>query len=609
MPDKVTKTTVLEAEELQKVLGIKGFPGRCLARLAYRILELEKVNRVHHKYHDSVGPEFSAHVLDDIGIRYEIPPEQLDRIPREGGFITVSNHHYGAIDGMILSAVVGSRRPDYKILTTFLLSLIPSLKDGFIPVDNFSSGGARSISGIRAALGHIAGQHPLGLFPAGEVATWQKGKNRTSLGKEKVVEDIPWAENIIKLVRKSGFPVVPIYFEGGNSKSFHILGRIHPRLRTVRLIHEVFNKRGRVVQVRIGQPLTADEIAGFDVPTLGRYLRNRCYALEAQCLPPVEHAVQAVPAPLAEPVPADRIREEMDGLDDRMLFEIGDYRAYLLQAADAPETMRELYRLREETFRAVGEGTGQPLDTDIYDAYYRQMVLWHVPNQEIVGAYRLGFGPEIMESHGGVSGFYSAALVRYGEKAAPLLAKSMELGRSFITGRYQREIQPLRLLLAGLAVAVLKCPDLTYYSGLVSISDDIPDFYKSLVVRYLEKSFPFPDAPRVATPTTPFTPDFLAVDPDGLLQIPDGKIDLLDRFLGTLSDGKVRLPVLVRKYFSCGARLVCFNVDPDFGSCLDALIVLRFSDFPKSTVNSILRGLPEDVQDAVWKRFYGVSRP
>ena len=609
MPDKDTKTTVLEADELQKVLGIKGFPGRCLARLAYRILELEKVNRVHHKYHDSVGPEFSAHVLEDIGIRYEIPPEQLDRIPREGGFITVSNHHYGAIDGMILSAVVGSRRPDYKILTTFLLSLIPSLKDGFIPVDNFSTGGARSISGIRTALGHIADQHPLGLFPAGEVATWQKGKNRTSLGKDKVVEDIPWAENIIKLVRKSGFPVVPIYFEGGNSKSFHILGRIHPRLRTVRLIHEVFNKRGRVVQVRIGQPLTAEEIARFDVPTLGRYLRNRCYALEAQCLPPVEHAVQAVPAPLAEPVPADRIREEMDGLDERMLFEIGDYRAYLLQAGDAPETMRELYRLREETFRAVGEGTGQPLDTDIYDAYYRQMVLWHVPNQEIVGAYRLGFGPEIMESHGGVTGFYSAALVRYGEKAAPLLAKSMELGRSFITGRYQREIQPLRLLLAGLAVAVLKCPDLTYYSGLVSISDDIPDFYKSLVVRYLEKSFPFPDAPAVATPTTPFSPDFLAVNPDDLLQIPDGKIDLLDRFLVTLSEGKVRLPVLVRKYFSCGARLVCFNVDPDFGSCLDALIVLRFSDFPKSTVNSILRGLPEDVQDAVWKRFYGVSRP
>ena len=610
MADNVTKTTVLEVEELQKSLGIKGFPGRCIARLAYRILELEKVNRVHDKYHDSTGPEFSAHVLDDIGIRYEIPPEQLERIPREGGFITVSNHHYGAIDGMILSAVVGSRRPDYKILTTFLLSLIPSLKDGFIPVDNFSAGGARSISGIRTALGHIADQHPLGLFPAGEVGTWQKGKNRSSVGKDKIVEDIPWAENIVKLVRKSGFPVVPIYFDGGNSKSFHVLGKIHPRLRTVRLIHEVFNKKGKVVQVRIGQPIQAEEIAGFDVPALGRYLRNRCYALEAQCLPAVERTVQAAAmAPLAEPVPAERIREEMDGLGDRMLFEIGDYRAYLLKAEDAPETMRELYRLREETFRAVGEGTGQPLDTDAYDAYYRQMVLWHVPNQEIVGAYRLGFGPEIMEAHGGVPGFYSSTLIRYGEKAAPLLARSMELGRSFVAGKYQREVQPLRLLLAGLAVSALKCPGLSYFSGLVSISNDMPDFYKSLIVRYLEKNYPFPDAAGVAVPTTPFTPSYLAVNPDDLLQFPEGKIDLLDRFIGTLSDGKYRLPVLVRKYFSCGAREICFNVDPDFCSCLDALIFLRFSDFPKVTVNSILRGLPDEVQDAVWKHFYGIPRP
>ena len=610
MAENVTKTTVLVVDELQKVLGLKGFPGRCLARLAYRVLELEKVNRVHDKYHDSVVPEFSAHVLDDIGIRYEIPPEQLDRIPREGGFITVSNHHYGAIDGMILSAVVGSRRPDYKILTTFLLAMIPNLKDGFIPVDNFSTGGARSISGIRVALGHIADQHPLGLFPAGEVATWQKDENRTSLGDGKVVEDIPWAENIIKLVRKSGFPVVPIYFEGGNSKSFHILGRIHPRLRTVRLIHEVFNKRGKVVQVRIGQPIPAEEIAGFDVPALGRYLRNRCYALEAQCLPTVEESSQAsAMAPLAEAVPADRIGEEMDKLGSRMLFEIGDYRAYLLQAGDAPETMRELYRLREETFRAVGEGTGQPLDTDAYDAYYRQMVLWNIPNREIVGAYRLGFGPEIMESHGGVPGFYSHSLVQYGEKAAPLLAKSMELGRSFIIGKYQREVQPLRLLLAGLAVSALQCPELAYYSGLVSISNDMPDFYKSLIVRYLEKNYPFLEAADVAVPRTPFKPDYLAVNPDDLLQVPEGKIDLLDRFIGTLSDGKYRLPVLVRKYFSCGARLVCFNVDPDFCSCVDAFIVLRYSDFPKSTVNSILRGLPDEVQDAVWMHFYGIPRP
>ena len=607
-PRTQTKTTVLEVDELQKALGIKGFLGRGIARLAYRWLELEKVNKVHHKFHDTVGPEFSDHVLEDVGVRYEIPPEQLERIPKEGGFITVSNHHYGAIDGMILSAVVGSRRPDYKILTTFFLSLIPSLKDSFIPVDNFSSGGARSIAGIRTALGHIADQHPLGLFPAGEVGTWQKGNNKVSLRKGKVVEDIPWAHNIVKLIKKSGLPVIPVYFEGGNSKSFHILGKIHPRLRTARLIHEVFNRPGTVVQVRIGQPIPAAEMAAMDLPALGSFLRSRTYALEGQLQESTPPSSQAAAAPLADPVPADEVRAEIAKLDHRMLFENGNYRAYLLQAAEAPVVMRELYRLREETFRSIGEGTGLALDTDEYDAYYKQMILWNVPNQEIVGAYRLGFGPEIMETHGGVPGFYSDSLVKYGDKAEYYLARSMELGRSFIVQKYQREVQPLRLLLTGLAVSVLKDPKLEYYSGPVSISNDIPPFYKSLIVDYVRKNYPMPDAERIAMPSHPFEPDFLSVVPDDL-NIASGNIDALDRTLIALSDGKYRLPVLVRKYFCCGARLVCFNVDPLFCDSLDGLIFLKYSDFPKNTTRAVLRGLPDELQDAVWMRFYGEPRP
>jgi putative hemolysin len=603
-----TKTTVLEVDELQQLLGIKGWIGRRVASAAYRLLELDEVNRVHHKFHDSTGPEFSAHVLEEVGIRYEIAPEQLDRIPWEGGFITVSNHHYGSLDGMILSAVVGSRRPDYKILTTFFLSLIPSLKDSFIGVDNFSAGGAKSISGIRAALGHIGEQHPLGLFPAGEVGTWQKGKNKSSVTDEKIVEDIPWADNIIKLIKKSGFPVIPIYFEGGNSKSFHVLGKIHPRLRTARLIHEVFNKPGQVIRVRIGQPIAVADIAAMDIPTLGKFLRSRTYALEGQLQTPAPPSEQTVATPVAEPVPADEVRAEMAKLEQYILFENGDYRGYLIPAPEAPVVMRELYRLREETFRAIGEGTGLALDTDEYDAYYKQMILWHVPNQEIVGAYRLGFGPEIMEKHGGRSGFYSDSLVRYGDKAAPLLSRSMELGRSFIVQKYQREVQPLRLLLTGLAVSVLKHPDLEYYSGPVSISNDIPHFYKSLIVDYVTKNYPMPDAARIAQPSHPFVPDFLAVNPDDL-RIAPGNIDALDRTLLALSDGKYRLPVLVRKYFSCGARLVCFNVDPLFCDSLDGLIFLKYSDFPKNTTRAVLRGLPDELQDAVWMRFYGEPRP
>lgn len=603
------KTTVLEVEDLQKSLGIKGLPGRIIARIAYRLLELGEVNRIHDKYSDAFGPGFSSRVLDEIGVSFDLSPEQLGHIPQEGGFITVSNHHYGSIDGMILSSVIGSKRPDYKILTTFLLSLIPNLRDSFIAVDNFSAGGARSISGIRTALSHIAEGHPLGLFPAGEVATWQRRKKRTSLRKGHVVEDVPWAENIIKLIIKSGFPVIPVYFEGGNSKVFHLLGKIHPRLRTVRLIHEMFNKRGARVKVRIGQPIPASEIAGMDVPVLGRYLRSRCYALEAQCVPAADTKAASRAVPLADPVPAENVRAEIDRLGERMLFETGDYRAYLLTAAEAPDTMKAIARLREETFRAVGEGTGLAEDTDAYDAYYRQMVLWHVRNREIVGAYRLGFGPEIVASHGGLPGFYSYSLYSYRERAAGLLERSMELGRSFIVQKYQREVHPLRLLLTGLGVSATMSPELLFFSGPVSISSDMPLFYRSLIVKYFEQNYRIPDADGVALPKHPFVSDYLSVNPDDLLgALPGGNVDALDRLLSALSDGKYRLPVLVRKYFSCGARLACFNVDPDFHDSLDGLIFLRYSDFPANTLQSVLRGLPSGQQDAVWLRMYGTPR-
>ncbi|MBQ7458318.1 MAG: lysophospholipid acyltransferase family protein [Bacteroidales bacterium] len=596
---------VLELSDLQKALGIKGVFGNWIARLAYRILELEEVNRIHDKFHESKGAAFSANVLKEVGVTCDIPSHQLERIPSEGGFLTISNHHFGGLDGLILSSVIGSRRSEYKILTTFLLSMIPNLKESFLGVDNFSSGGTRSVSGIRAALEHISQGNPLGLFPAGEVATWQPRKRRTSIGRGRVVEDIPWAENIIKMIKKSALPVIPVYFDGENSKWFHILGKIHPRLRTIRLIHELFNKRGTVVKVRIGQPIQPSEIEGMQVPDLGKYLRNRCYALKAQCIDGPQKIEHSWSVPVAPAVASAQVIAEMDNLSDAILFETGDYSAYLLSADQAPAVMKELYRLREETFRAIGEGTGLEQDTDIYDSYYKHMIVWHKKNRDIIGAYRLGFGPEIFSDHGGVRGFYSSTLFKYGPKAAQLLPVSMELGRSFIAAKYQKEVFSLKLLLAGLATATLKCPQLEYFSGPVSISNDIPLFYKSLIYRYITQTYSIEEAKKVALATHPFEPDYMLVNPDQLMQFPEKNIDMLDKLLSNLSDGLVRLPVLVRKYFSCGAKLPCFNVDPDFSFSLDGLIFLKHSDFPQKTTRSILRGIPEEIQNQIWRHFYG----
>ena len=491
------------------------------------------------------------------------------------------------------------KRKDYKLLTTFLLSLVPNLKEGFLPVDNLSGKqDARSVNSIRTALRHIADGGAIGFFPAGEVATYQKVGARTTLGEKPVVEDKPWAANIIKLIKKSGLPVIPIYFHGTNSDNFHALGKIHRRLRTVRLIHELFNKQGTVVQVRIGTPIPAAELADMDIDTLGKYLRSRTYALEASCLPdaPVTPATpRETIAPAEDP---QLVREELARIPQSILFESGDYRCYLASPADIPHTLRELARLREIVFRAVGEGTGKALDTDEFDPYYHHLILWNIPNGEIVGAYRLGVGSELVKNHQGISGFYTSTMFNFAPGNEELLSQCIELGRTFIRQKYQREVLALKLLLTGLSASTAQFPESRHFLGPVSISDDLPDLYKSLTVHFLKKKHSSPEVSAIATPTHAFKPDFLAVNPDQLLCGIE-TVDDLDRLILAISDGKHRLPVLVKKYFNYNARLICFNVDPLFYCSLDGLILLKLEEFPKNYLRSLVKVLPEDLQDTI----------
>jgi hypothetical protein len=313
------------------------------------------------------------------------------------------------------------------------------------------------------------------------------------------------------------------------------------------------------------------------------------------------------PAAIADPVPAGLIRGEMDSLQDRMLFESGDYRVYLIRSTDAPNAMRELYRLREETFRLVGEGTGRPEDTDIYDTRYYHLILWNITEAEMAGAYRIGDCGSVMDEYGGIKGIYTASLVRYSDEAVPVLSRCMELGRSFIRSKYQREVNTLRLLFAGLTVSSLYMPGARYYMGPVSISNDYPRFYQSLIVRFLTRDFLLPDAERIVSPTHPFVPDGSADFDEMLKDIPAGDIDGFDRMMLSMSDGKYRLPVLVRQYFNCAARLACFNVDPDFTNSLDGLIFLDVKKIPPQKLRSFLRCVPEGLRDKVFGHFLGSS--
>lgn len=582
-------------EDLQRMLGVKGWLGKCLSGLIIKVLELDKVNRTQAKYAASMGPDFARDILQDQGITYDVPEGELDRIPADGGFITISNHHFGSLDGLILCDTVGRRREDYKILTTFMLSLIPNLSPNFLPVNNLGGkNDARSINSIRMALQHIKDGGALGLFPAGEVATYQKEGKRTAVSAQKVIEDKPWAPNMIRLIQKSGLPVVPIYFDGTNSRNFHFLGKIHPRLRTVRLVHELFNKRGTHIKVRIGQPVTPEEMAKFaSAEELGAYLRNLTYALEVNCIEEKKRADLQQMEPIMDPVDPAVVKAELESIPERILFECGDYRCYFTRPDDIPGVMTEIARLREVTFRTVGEGSGKAKDTDIYDTYYKHLILWNIPNGEIAGAYRVGVGKEVLQRP---EGFYTASLFAFREGLKPYLPKTLELGRSFITPRYRKEVLPLKLLLSGVLTAGANCEGAEYTLGPVSVSSDFPTFYKSLILRYFLKNHSMENAENVVAPKTPFTPDFLRVNPDALLS-GCKSVEDLDRLLQYLSSGTLRLPVLFRKYACLGAKYVAFNIDKDFNT-LDAFIILWLGDMPENSFNSFAKFLkPEQLEE------------
>ena len=594
---------LITVREFTDLLGWKGFCGRWASWCLMRILGLHRMNEIHREIDGYQGPAFSEAALRELGITVDIPAEQLDLIPRTGGFITVSNHHYGAVDGLILSWVFGSRRPDYKILTTFILSLVPGLKDTFLPVNNFGGApSARSINGLRMTLEHIGQGRPLGLFPAGEVATWQKKSRRTSVCGHFVTEDIPWADNIIRIIRDAKLPVIPVYFDGTNSLLFHLLGKIHPILRTARLMHELANKRGRRVSLRIGRPVSPEEMAVFSqTDALGSYLRNRCYALESQCgtaasTPPL--MIHEDIAPAGNPA---LVAAELENLHDAMLFESGDWRAYLLRTEQIPHTMQELARLREVTFRRVGEGTGFASDSDVYDQWYRHLILWNIPDGRIGGAYRIGLGSEIIPKRG-IEGLYSAGLSRFAPEQAPLLTRCIDLGRSFIVPEYQRDVRALKLLFTGLALVVTDHPECDYFIGQASISNAYPAFFKSLIVYFLQQHYPYTEVAGVAVPIHSFQPDWLRVNPADLLSGCRNMEDL-DHLMDRLSDGRFHLPVLVRQYFKMGARVVCFNIDKLFNDSLDALILLKFADYSETVLRYLVRCLPEEDYERVMKRF------
>ena len=589
------QTKVITKQDIKKAAKLNGLLGDIVAPLILCLLGFNKINKKYSRFAQYNGREFTSALLKEFNVHFDLDDRELENIPQEGPFIFVSNHPYGAVDGVILLNIFSSVRPDIKLITNFLLSHIPNLNEFFFSVNPFQEKFelSKSFSGLRMASETLSTGGCLGLFPAGEVST----NYGTS-----IIQDKEWQPSIIKLIKNAGVPVVPVYCHGTNSNFFHWLGKIHPMLRTLRLPRELLNKSGKTISVRIGKPITVNEIAEHkDLKSLGLFLRSRTYALEANIKAEKKEVVNSGVTPIALPKNRRALQKEINVLaPNKLLFNTGHYSCYLTDAASIPLMMHELGRRREEAFRAVGEGTGRPLDLDEYDEYYKHLILWDKQKTRLVGAYRLGFGKEILDKKG-IKGLYTNTLFSYEKSFQKILSQSIELGRSFVVLDYQKEALPLVLLIKGLFYSVLNNNEIKYLIGPVSISSWYPKFYRSLMINYLENHHSVKEMENLIIPRNPFFPDYLRTSVVDLMNNKTDSIEQFDRYLLRLSNGEYRLPTLLKKYLKINSKIIRFNVDPDFNYCVDGLVLLDVMQINKQEIMALAKEEPN--KEKVFKRF------
>lgn len=590
---------LVTAKEVAKAIKADkyGVLGTFSGWLLMKVLKISTINDVYDRNKHLSEVEFLNAILDEFKIKFEIPEEDLKRLPKDGAYITISNHPLGGIDGILLLKLMLEREPNFKIIANFLLHRILPMKQYIMPVNPFENhkDAKSSVIGIKETLRHLSDGKPLGMFPAGEVSTYKDGK---------LVVDKTWEEGAIKVIRKAQVPVVPIYFHAKNSRLFYFLSKISDTLRTAKLPSEVLTQKNRIIKVRIGKPISvAEQNEHQSIDDYSEFLRKKTYMLansfddESKLLTVPNLKLPKSQKQIAKPANQDKILEEIAEVKkgDYRLLQSKNYEVFLVTADKIPNILHEIGRLREITFRAVGEGTNESLDLDQYDKYYHHMFLWDDEAQEIAGAYRMGFGSQIFPKYG-IEGFYLHELFRFEPELNDMMSKSIEMGRAFIVKEYQQKPMPLFLLWKGIVHITLRFPEHKYLIGGVSISNQFTEFSKSLMIEFMKSHYYDPYVAQYIHPKKEYKVKLKDADKDFVFNEAEADLNKFDKIIDEIEPGNLRLPVLIKKYIKQNARVIAFNVDPLFNNAVDGLMYIRIADLPESTVKPVMEEFQAELE-------------
>lgn len=392
------------------------FLSKPIVKMASKLIKEDTINDFMKKNTHLSGFEFIDAVLEYFNFDFMVKNSELANIPNSGRVVIIANHPLGGLDALVLLKLISKVRSDVKIVANDFLNQFKNLQNLFLHIDNFKSKQAKE--NIKAIYTALEEEKAIIVFPAGEVS------RLTKTG----IKDQDWHKGFLNFAISSKSPILPVFIDAKNSKSFYTMSIINKTFSTLLLSNEMFKSKEKTINIKVGKLIPNEHIApkGIAKSFLPTLYKKHLYALKKG-----KKSFFETSNPIAHPEDRQNLVKELKTA--KLIGQTHDNKdIYLYNCCESSSILNEIGRLREISFRSVGEGINKLKDTDKYDKYYEHIILWDKNDLEIVGAYRIGNAKKIHEKFG-IQGFYTNTLFDFSKKFENYLPYSIELGRILST--------------------------------------------------------------------------------------------------------------------------------------------------------------------------------
>lgn len=524
-----------------------------------KLFMVSRINNFLLKHNNKTGTEFIEELFDELEISYKVSSKDREKIPSEGKLIIVANHPRGGLDGLILLKLINEVRSDVKVIANDVLQNIKNLNEFFLPFDLLSKREIRKNYILIAEA--LKKDCAIIIFPAGEVSRFSIIKG---------IKDKKWNKGAVYFADKFQAPVLPVHIKGRNSVLFYLTSLVSKKFSMFLLPYELFNKKNKTFDIKIGHPISpkAFNTKYQKIEFLTKSLKKHLYLISKN-----KKGIFETEKNIIHPVSTKNLRKQL--FSNTLIGETTDGKKILIVEYErGKDVIREISRLREITFRKVGEGTGAKKDTDEFDRYYKHIVLWDDIQLEIVGSYRFAEGSMILNNFG-TKGFYTSTLFEFNNEIIPILYNSIELGRSFVQSKYWNSLA-LDYLWQGIGKYLSHNKDIRYLFGPVSLSNNYSSEAKELIIHFYSKWFP--SKKNYVNSRNPFTTsESSLINFNKIFNNGDYNKELLI-LKSQLNNLGHSIPTLFKQYADLcipgGVQFLAYNIDNNFSNCVDALVLL-----------------------------------